>query len=398
MAAAAILPLHAGGDDSSIPLRAGQRVIAIGDVHGDYEAFTSILSQAGLLDNMRRWTGRNAILVQTGDFFDRGPRVREVMDLMMNLERQAQADGGRVIVLLGNHETMNLLGETRDVSADTYADFAGSGSEQRREEAWKAYEKTMATRKQVAAVVAPGYAPQTREEWLATRPPGFFEYREALARDGRYGRWLREKMAAVRVGDTVFLHGGIAPELAPKSLDELNERVRGEIDTYDRAMRIMTSRRLVQPFFTLQETLEAARMEMAAIAAVAEGQAVQPTFQSSHDQQTLDRLARIGTWSIINPNGPLWFRGFATWTSDQGHQHLPALLAKYEASRFAVGHTVMGSRRITARFNGQVFLIDTGMLSSHYKGRASALEVRDGRTVAIYMDGRFEIRKEDESR
>ena len=70
------------------------RIVAVGDVHGADVAFVSILQRAALIDNQRRWTGGTAVLVLAGDFMDRGPGDRAVMDLLMTLETQAAAAGG----------------------------------------------------------------------------------------------------------------------------------------------------------------------------------------------------------------------------------------------------------------------------------------------------------------
>ena len=59
--------------------------------------------------------------------------------------------------------------------------------------------------------------------------------------------------------------------------------------------------------------------------------------------------------------------------------------------RAVVGHTVTPSRRIEARFDDRVFLIDTGMLSDVYQGRASALEFSDSGATAIYVDDRVPL-------
>src|SRR5258706_9260253 len=90
----------------------GQRVVAIGDIHGDFDAFVGILQRARLVDPRNRWSG-NSILVQTGDFLDRGPKARAVMDLLMALQRDAPRQSGRVVVLMGNHEAMNIYGDLR---------------------------------------------------------------------------------------------------------------------------------------------------------------------------------------------------------------------------------------------------------------------------------------------
>jgi hypothetical protein len=49
---------------------------------------------------------------------------------------------------------------------------------------------------------------------------------------------------------------------------------------------------------------------------------------------------------------------------DQDQPQLETLLRKYHAARFAVGHTVQPTFRITAHFNGRIVLMDTGMLLS----------------------------------
>ena len=86
--------------------------------------------------------------------------------------------------------------------------------------------------------------------------------------------------------------------------------------------------------------------------------------------------------------GPLWFRGFAEWTDMDADAVIGDVLERFGVARAVVGHSVTTSRRITGRFGERVFLIDTGMLESAYRGRASALELLDGRVTAIYPDER----------
>ena len=69
---------------------ATERVVAIADIHGDLDAFVGILQRAQLIDPGKHWAGGRAILVQTGDLLDRGPKVRDVMDLLMSLQKEAQ--------------------------------------------------------------------------------------------------------------------------------------------------------------------------------------------------------------------------------------------------------------------------------------------------------------------
>jgi hypothetical protein len=74
-----------------------QIVIAIGDVRGDFDDFSLILKRVGLIDDKLHWAGGQAILVQTGDLLDRGPKERQVLDLMMSLEDEAAKGGGQMV-------------------------------------------------------------------------------------------------------------------------------------------------------------------------------------------------------------------------------------------------------------------------------------------------------------
>ncbi len=100
------------------------RVVAIADVHGAYEAMVETLTNVGILDGDLAWAGGNTRLVIVGDLVDRGPRSRDVMDLLMRLEGEAITAGGYVHVLFGNHESMNMIGDLRYVSKAEYAAFA----------------------------------------------------------------------------------------------------------------------------------------------------------------------------------------------------------------------------------------------------------------------------------
>ena len=101
------------------PDESSKSVIAIGDVHGDFDDFVAILQHTGLIDKQHHWTGGKTTLVQVGDLLDRGPKPRDVMDLLMALEKEASKDGGRVESLLGNHEMMNIMGDLRYVTQRT---------------------------------------------------------------------------------------------------------------------------------------------------------------------------------------------------------------------------------------------------------------------------------------
>src|SRR2546427_9408800 len=134
-------PALAGQDKAPTEAAAANSVVAIGDVHGDFDDFVTILQKAGLIDEQHHWTGGKTTFVQVGDLLDRGPKPRDVMDLMMSLEKEAPKAGGRLVGLLGNHEMMNIMGDLRYGTPVNYASFADSGSEKRQKSAYQDYVK-----------------------------------------------------------------------------------------------------------------------------------------------------------------------------------------------------------------------------------------------------------------
>jgi hypothetical protein len=240
----------AGALSLAAPFSAGptsQRIVAVGDIHGDYDAFLAILQRAGILDSKNRWTAQNTTLVQTGDMLDRGPKSRAVMDLLMRLEQEAPRNGGRTVVLLGNHEAMNIFGDLRYVTNEDYDSFADTKSEERRKAAYATY----SSRLSAAALPEP--------RWMKSHPPGFIEQRDALSADGKYGRWLRNHSALVRIDDTVFLHGGISPKLANQAVETLNRVIASEIQEFDAIRELMVHEKLAFPYYTLDELTVAAQ-------------------------------------------------------------------------------------------------------------------------------------------
>jgi calcineurin-like phosphoesterase family protein len=378
VAAALLLekPLTAGAHQS-------RRIVAIGDVHGALEQFATILQQAGLIDAQRRWTGGNAVLVQTGDVFDRGDGVRGALDLLMRLEDEARRAGGRVEALLGNHEIMNLIGEFRDVSPATYAAFADERSADRQRRAYQDYLR-IAKRQQ-----RPGQlAPLGREEWNKAHPIGFVEYVDALGRRGRYGRWLRSHAVVAAIDGTAFMHAGINPEVTTGGLDDVNRTAARDLALSDDARAMLVKAQLLTEYATLDEALLTGVAEINRIAEALKNQADPGEHVTREFVDRLQAFLKIDKSSLLDPQGPLWFRGFAQW-EDSAAPQLSALAARLGVSRFVTGHTPSSAGRIRARFDNQVFLIDTGMLSTYFRnGRASALELQDSRVTAIYSDGR----------
>ncbi len=383
---------------AGVALAQSGRVVAIGDIHGAAGPLQALLMTTGLTDETGHWSGGSATLVQTGDFTDRGTGVKVVLDLLMRLEFEASAAGGRVVVLLGNHEAMNLMGILRDVNPELLASFETPQSEARRDANYDAYVAFMEDRATVLGSLLPD--PLSQAEWMAAHPLGFFEYMEALGPDGTYGRWLLSKPVVARVGDSILLHGGLHPTASPADLSDLSETVRSEIETFYRYREELVDHGVILPFFTYREITTAVQQELGYWV-----QLVSPTGPPAPDGNvSLSRDERdfvsmlldmgdMGSWAVIDiaQEGPLWFRGFSRWAEDEGLPHARSLTERYGVTRIIVGHTIPASRLITPRFGNRVFLIDTGMLVAHYSGRPSALEIDGSRVTAVYLDRRVPL-------
>jgi hypothetical protein len=105
-------------------------IFAVGDVHGDRERLVDLLSGAGIVDRSARppaWSAGRAILVFTGDLIDKGPDALGVIALLRSLEPQAARAGGRLIVLMGNHEAEFLAEPAARKSQEFAAELRHAG-------------------------------------------------------------------------------------------------------------------------------------------------------------------------------------------------------------------------------------------------------------------------------
>jgi hypothetical protein len=148
-----------------------EAVYALGDVHGDYDRMvnllvaTSILKKEPSKPSKARWAAGKAVLVCTGDLIDKWNQSVQVIDAIRALQADAARAGGRVVVLMGNHE------------AEFLAD-AGAGKK------FADFVKELKLRKFKPRVVAAGQDEQG------------------------VGAFLRNLPLAARVNDWFFAHAG----------------------------------------------------------------------------------------------------------------------------------------------------------------------------------------------
>ncbi len=163
------------------------KILAVSDIHGEYEHLESALLKSGVIDNNLKWIWGDGHLVIDGDIFDRGDKVTECLWLIHQLEIQAKAQGGMVHFTLGNHELMVMQADDRYIN--------------------EKYLKGIAKKSRIDHV-------------------------DLFGPDMELGRWLRTKNIAVIINDILFVHGGISPSFVEKELklDWLNNTVRNIID------------------------------------------------------------------------------------------------------------------------------------------------------------------------
>ncbi|MFA8436997.1 MAG: metallophosphoesterase [Marinifilaceae bacterium] len=159
-----------------------EKIMTIGDVHGEYDDLVEMLISTGVVDEELNWNWGKGHVVFIGDILDRGSKVTECLWLIRKLERQARLKGGYLHYLLGNHEIMVLMKDTR-YAAPKYKNICNR---------------------------------------LTMNYYRFFTMNTEL------GRWLRNLNCVVKINDLIFVHGGLSPGLVDKkvSLDQLNRDMR----------------------------------------------------------------------------------------------------------------------------------------------------------------------------
>jgi len=342
------------------------KIVAIGDVHGAYDALLETLQAAGVLDRHLSWVAGDTHLVFTGDLLDRGPDSRRVMDLVMRLERQSVLAGGRVHQLLGNHEVMNLIGDLRYVSLPEYAAFAAEESAEERENWYRWYTRSKPANSDEQAL---------RAEFDQKAPPGFFAYRRAFRSDGTYGKWLLEKPLMVVVNDVAFVHGGVPPYVEEHGLAGVNGKLKRDLVEYVHAQAELVEAGIVSPmhFFReippfLEAALDAGRLD-------------------GNPKKAAQNAIELTRSALHGPEGPTWYRGTAICNPLMEADGLNRALRAIGAKRVAFGHTTTVTRRIQQRLDGQIIEIDTGMLNATYGGSGNALIIEGDVVSVVNQDG-----------
>jgi hypothetical protein len=315
-----------------------ERVVAVGDVHGDYDNYLATLMAAGIVDGKGKWAGGATHLVQTGDIPDRGPDTGKIIEHISRLEKQARRKGGRVHNLIGNHEAMNVYGDLRYVSEGEYEAFTTRRSEALRDRYFELYLQGFEARDPEGFAALPA---DFRDRWNLEHPLGWVEHRQAWDPawnpEGQYAKWVLGNKVAIRINDTLFLHGGISGFYCQNSLEWITEKV-------------LSNLRNFQP----------------------------------------------GNAGILEDDfGPLWYRGLSGVEPAATPETVDAILAHHGARRIVVGHTVT-SGVIWPRYDAKVIMIDTG-ISRAYGGHLGYLEIAPEGLFAGYQEAKLPLPASDDN-
>ncbi len=153
-------------------------IYVLGDLHGYFDNLVQLLTNAKMIDSDLNWTANKKHLIALGDLFDRGHNVTKTLWFLYKLERQAEKAGGRVHILLGNHEIMTFLDDVRYLSSK---------------------EKLIATTHN-------------------TRYSKLFDLHDSIL-----GKWLGSKPGLIKIDKILFAHGGVTPEYKDYSVQAFND-------------------------------------------------------------------------------------------------------------------------------------------------------------------------------
>ena len=186
-----------------------EKLIAISDIEGNFNAFSSFLISNNVIDESYNWIFGNGHLVLNGDMVDRGDNVIPVLWLIYKLEFQAEKSGGKVHFILGNHDVMNIQGKFR-YARDKYKKLA---------------------------------------ELLGNDEDNSDNNKILFAENTVLGKWMRSKNVIEKIGNNIFVHAGLSKDLIDLNMNpvEINSFVRGNYDTdysenEDKTAKILYSR------------------------------------------------------------------------------------------------------------------------------------------------------------
>lgn len=262
------------------------KMLVLSDIEGNFKAFKTMLLGAKVIDKNFNWIFKKGHIVLLGDYFDRGLHVTECLWLVYKLESEAEAAGGKVHFILGNHEVLNLQGSSQ-------------------------------------------YA---RKKYVENARLMGETYGRLYDNNSEIGRWLRTKNAVELIGDYVFCHGGISPDLSLTTL-------------------------------TLENINDLSRQNLG------------KTFNeiTNPDAQLIFDLKK----------GIFWYRNAAKNSVDMADVN--QILEFAQAKRMVIGHTLQPD--ITAHYGGKVICVDLYHEENIRQGLVKTLWIEEGAAYTLSSKG-----------
>ncbi len=222
---------------------------------------------------------------------------------------------------------MNIYGDLRYVPDEEYELYRTAKSEEVRDKYFKLLVEDLKE-----SGTPPPRGDEFRKKFDAEHPLGWVEHREAFGPEGKYGKWLLQHKVIIKINDVIFLHGGISPKYARKTMKEFNQEV----------------------------------------------------------QEELEDLKRLQNGMIMDQDGPLWYRGLALEPENENGlgAHVDRVLKTHEAGRMVIGHTPMVA--VLPRFGGKVITIDVG-LSKFFGGPPALLIIEGSKFYALHRGQRLAL-------
>ncbi len=353
-----------------------EKLVAFGDLHGHADALVRTLRALELVDSHLKWSGGRTHLLFDGDLLDRGPEERRLLDLLMRLEAEAFAVGGRVHVLLGNHEVMNLTHDLRYVPPEGFAAFAADETPAERHLLWRAY---LARR-------GGSETPQLHKAFERSYPPGYAARTLAFSHQAHYGSWLMSKPFIVRIGGYLFVHGGLTEKVAQLGIDEINRRAHKQLRRWLDAFDELQSHGVLDPLSDFSEAQASARAFLAPAT----------RHPLRHDRALRRAAVMLLDLDASLPfalDGPVWYRGNSLESERVERKRLKEVLSLLDAQALLVGHTPTRDAAITTRFEKSLYRIDVG--TTYGKGikalviegkKLCAYDLRRGQCVATEVE------------
>ena len=190
-----------------------RRLVAVGDIHGDFAQAMKALELSKCMDSEGKWIGGTTVLVQVGDILDRGDNELAIMRKFQKLAREAKEAGGDVVVMNGNHEIMNVMGDFRYVTKGAFGECRRWVEKRRAREAEKLGEENV----EPLPPVPDGVTPNSYY--------GLWARRDLFLPGGEMAVKMASNPTVLQVGDTVFAHAGITENHVDYGFQRLNNEV-----------------------------------------------------------------------------------------------------------------------------------------------------------------------------